>query len=179
MIQFGRFGDKTIRAFAVETDYSYRFHDVARKPQIGIKVDFIGGDRRQGDDRLNTFNSLFSNPSYFGLLAQLDPMNLFDMHPWVGLELNERTELTFDWDFFWRASKEDGLYAPSRILIRRGNENQARWVGHQPGIELVHRIDRHATWQMEASYFLPGAFLRDSGQSENLFHVATTLSYRF
>jgi len=179
MFQFGELGSKRIRAFAIETDYHYRLGELRFLPLLGIKLDYISGDRNHGDDRLETFNPMFPNPSYFGLLGQITPMNLFDVHPSVALELTSRAELLLEWDFFWRASKEDGLYGPPRFLVREGHEAESRYIGHQPGGELRFRIDRHITWRSEASYFVAGDFIQETGESENIFHFASTLSFRF
>ena len=179
ILQFGVFGAKDILSFAIETDYHYRLLNVRFRPELGMKLDYIGGDRRHGDDELNTFNPLFPNPAYFGLLAQMTPMNLLDVHPSVRLEVSERAELILEWDFFWRASKEDGLYAPPRFLVREGQDAEALYIGHQPGAEFLYRFDRHLTWDTELSYFAAGAFIRETGESEDIFHLASTLSYRF
>jgi len=149
------------------------------RPTLGIKLDYISGDRHRGDDRLGTFNPMFGNPSYFGLLAQIMPMNLIAVHPSVGLELTSEAELLLDWDFFWRASKADGLYGPPRFLIREGDDAESRYIGHQPGGVIVFRIGRHITWRSEASYFIAGDFIQETGESENIFHFASTLSDRF
>ena len=179
MYQFGSFGDKTISAFAFEGDWYYQFHDSKWKPELGMKLDYISGDRNHGDDKLNTFNPLFDNPAYFGLLAKMAPVNLMDIHPSLKLEPDEKVEIVLDWDFFWRASKEDGLYAPPRFLRREGHEAESRWIGHQPGFEFVYQINRHFKWKSETSYFITGEFIKETGESENLFYFASTLSFKF
>jgi hypothetical protein len=179
MFQFGEFGDKGIRAFAIETDYRYLLDDLPLRPVLGVKLDYVSGDGDRDDDRLGTFNPMFPNPSYFGLLGQITPMNMVDVHPWVVLELSDRTELLLEWDLMWRASKEDGLYGPPRFLTREGGDAESRSIGHQLGAELVLRLGRHLTWSSELSYFLAGDFIRETGESENIFHFASTLSFRF
>jgi hypothetical protein len=179
MFQFGDFGSKRITAFSVSTDYHYRLHNTRFRPELGIKLDYISGDRRHGDENLNTFNPLFPNPSYFGLLGQLAPMNFFDVHPSVILELGHRAALMIDWDIFWRASKEDGLHVPPRFLFREGEQAESRYIGHQPGIEFVYVFGRHLVWNTEASYFVSGPFIEETGASENIFHFASTMSFRF
>lgn len=179
ILQLGTFGDQSIRALAVETDYMYKIVGLPLRPALGIKLDYIGGDGRLGDDRLGTFNPLFPNPAYFGLLGQLTPMNLIDVHPSVRFELNKTTELTIDWDFFWRARLEDGIYSPPRFLLREGQPAESRFIGHQPGFEIVSRFSRHVTWSTEASLFAAGAFLDETGEAENILHAATTLSFKF
>ncbi len=179
MLQVGTFGDKRIAAFAVETDYYYRFAGVRFRPELGIKLDYVSGDREHGDNRLNTFNPLFPNPAYFGLLGQITPMNLFDVHPSIALELADQVDVVADWDVFWRASTQDGLYAPPRFLAREGQNVAPRFIGHQPSFELQYRIDRHATWSFEASYFVSGSFIQASGDAPNILHLASSLAYKF
>ena len=101
------------------------------------------------------------------------------VHPSVRLELTSNAELTVDWDFFWRANKEDGLYAPPRFLSRVGNRSQSRFIGHQPGLEFAHRFDRHLTWSAEISYFVTGPFVAESGESENILHLTSSFSVKF
>ena len=179
MFQFGNFGGEGIRAFAIETDYAYSFHAARFRPVLGIKLDYASGDHGQSPGTLNTFNPMFENPAYFGLLAQVTPMNLIDVHPSVALELAEGAELVLDWDFFWRANLEDGLYSPPRFLVRPGDPTQRRYVGHQPGFEFAVGVNRHVTWSAEASYFVSGGYIEDSGDAENILHLATTLSFKF
>ena len=106
-------------------------------------------------------------------------MNLFDIHPSITLELSQRAEAILDWDFFWRASLEDGLYSPPRFFARGGDPTHGRYVGHQPGLEFIYRASRHLRWSAEASYFLSGDYLRDSGNAEDIIHLATTMSFKF
>jgi len=179
IFQFGTFGDQNIRAFAVETDFHYLLNSLELRPVLGIRLDYVSGDRGAADGTLNTFNALFTNPAYFGLLSQLTPMNLFDIHPSLTLELSERAEAIVDWDFFWRASKDDGLYSPPRFFARAGDPMQGRFIGHQPGLEFVYRVSRHLTWSTEASYFVSGDYLMDSGDAENIINLATTLSFKY
>jgi hypothetical protein len=179
MYQFGKFAGRNISAFAIETDYHYRLNRVTLRPEPGVKLDYISGDRDPDDGTLNTFNPLFTNPAYFGLLTQITPMNLLDVHPSLGLELAEGIELVLDWDVFWRAALEDGLYSPPRFLAREGDSTQPRFIGHQPGFELVYRVNRHVTWRGEASYFLSGPFIEESGESRNILHLASTMSFKF
>jgi hypothetical protein len=177
--QFGSFGDKDINAFAIEGDWYYRFIYAKWKPEVGMKLDYISGDRKHGDDKLNTFNPLFNNPTYFGLLGKIAPMNLMDIHPSLRLEPNEKIEIILDWDFFWRVSKEDGLYRPPRFLNREGHEAESRWIGHQPSFEFSYLINRHFKLKVETSYFITGDFIQETGESKNLFHFATTSSFKF
>jgi len=179
MYQFGTFADKDINAWAIELDYHYSFLNTEHLKSVGFKLDYISGDRTAGDDKLQTFNPLFTNPAYFGLLTVLTPVNLMDIHPSSKWKLGENIEFSFDWDFFWRASKNDGLYRPTRFLARDGQNADSRFIGHKPGIVLGYKVSRHIKWSVDASYFISGPFIKETGESENIFHFATTTSYKF
>ncbi|MTI32184.1 alginate export family protein [Xanthovirga aplysinae] len=179
MYQMGSLEDKSINAWALELDYHWLIHNRRNLKSLGLKLDYVSGDRNAGDNQLQTFNPLFNNPAYFGLLGNLAPMNLIDIHPSVLWEFNENIEFILDWDIYWRASKEDGLYAPPRFLSREGQEAQARFIGHQAGFELSYAINRHLNWKTEVSYFMTGDFIKETGEHKNIFHLATTFSYKF
>jgi hypothetical protein len=75
--------------------------------------------------------------------------------------------LSFDWDFFWRASAADGLYSVTYVLNRSGNASQSRYIGNQLTAEVDWNAARH--WEMELflTYFRAGAFLKESGPGFN------------
>ncbi len=179
MVQFGTFGSNEIFAAALQTDFYYGFYEMNLKPVIGLKVDYISGDREMGDGKLNTFNPFFANPTYFGLITQIAPINLFDIHPSLKLEISDNVELVMDWDIYWRANESDGVYAPPRFLTREGQESQSRFIGHQIGTVITYQMGRHITWSTEMSYFVPGSFVGETGPDENIFYLASTLSFKF
>ena len=43
----------------------------------------------------------------------------------------------------------------------------------------TRRLLTVVTWSGEASYFVSGSYLEESGDAENMLHVATTLSLKF
>ncbi|WP_462253232.1 alginate export family protein [Ferruginibacter sp.] len=173
--QFGKFGNKTINAFSIEGEWHYNLINNKFKPDIGLKLDYVSGDKNQGDDKLGTFNPYFNNPAYFGLILQVAAMNLFDIHPSIKLQLFEKFSATAEADFYWRAQRCDGLYAGSKALLRASNNSQSRWIGWQSGLKFEYEINRYLKLSNETYYFLAGDFVNETGDSNNTFYNGLTL----
>ncbi len=173
--QFGEFGNKTISAFSIEGDWHYNLINTKFKPDLGIKLDYVSGDKNKGDDKLGTFNPYFNNPAYFGLITQVAAMNLFDIHPSVKVQLTEKLTATAEADFYWRAQLNDGLYGSSKSLLRASNNSQSRFIGSQSGLKLDYEINRNIKISNETYYFAAGNFVKETGDSKNTFYNGMTL----
>ncbi len=177
MYQFGSFGNKSISSFAVELDYHYIFPEKKFDPILGIKLDYITGDKNGNDDQLNTFNSLYTNPTYFGQSATIAPANLLDIHPSFKLNFTKQISVEMDWDFLWRASSNDGIYSPSGFLLYSGAHNNHRFIGHNPGLNVYWFLSRNLSFDGKLSYLIPGKFIKKQNGSA-LTYVAITASYK-
>jgi len=65
--QSGKFNQSTISAFGISADINYKVIP-ANKFIVGIGGNYMSGDKNKNDNRLNTYNLLFSKPQY-GLTA--------------------------------------------------------------------------------------------------------------
>lgn len=173
--QFGEFGNKTISAFSIEGDWHYNLINTKFAPDFGIKLDYVSGDKNQGDDKLGTFNPYFNNPAYFGLITQVAAMNLFDIHPSVKFQFTEKLSATAESDFYWRASINDGLYTGSKALLRVSNNNKSGFIGYQSGLKLDFEINRNLKLSSEIYLFVAGDFVKETGESNNTFYNAFTM----
>ncbi|MCL9806972.1 alginate export family protein [Flavobacterium amniphilum] len=173
--QFGDFGDKTISAFSIAGDWHYNLINTKFKPDFGLKLDYISGDKNKGDNKLGTFNPYFNNPAYFGLITQVAAMNMFDIHPSIKLNFTERFEAVIEADFYWRAKLEDGLYNGGKRLILPSNNSNSRFIGFQNGLKLEYEINRNLQLSSETYLFVAGDFVKQSGASKNTFYNGLTI----
>ena len=173
--QFGSFGNKSIGAYSIEGDWHYNLINTKFKPDFGIKLDYVSGDKKKGDNKLGTFNPYFNNPAYFGLITQINAMNLFDVHPSVKLQFNENISTTAEADIYWRAQLEDGLYSGSKALLRGNNGSKSRYIGWQIGLKLEYEINRNVKLSNETYYFAAGDFIKETGDSKNTFYNGLTM----
>jgi hypothetical protein len=177
--QFGGFGRGDISAWTVASDTGYTLRDARLRPRVGVKANVTSGDRDPGDQTLQTFNPLFPRGAYFGQLVSVGPLNHTDLHPTLDLNLPRGVSATLDWVFYWRTSTRDGVYGIPGNLLRTGRRSNARFVGHQPGVEVRWQIDRHTTFTVNYARFQTGRFLRETPPGENTTYFAAWVTYKF
>lgn len=177
--QFGELGNADVSAFNVETDWHYKLINTTWLWNPGLKLEYTSGDKNTGDSKLNSFNPLFVNPAYYSLAATITPVNLISIHPSIAAQPTEKLKLYTEWAFFWRASENDGLYQPPRFLNQPANGSAEKSLGSQLGFKASYEFNRHLSFDLDISYFIAGAFQKTSEASENIFHFAPTLSYKF
>jgi hypothetical protein len=179
--QVGSFGPGNIRAWTASGEFGYLFKMLPLRPLLQLRTEYISGDRRAENADLQTFNPLFPKGAYFGQAALIGPANLFDLHPVLTLYPARTTDfaLSFDWDFFWRASAADGLYSVPYVLNRPGNASQSRYIGNQLTAEMDWNAARHWELELFLTYFRAGAFLQESGPGLNQTYVSPRVTFRF
>jgi hypothetical protein len=181
--QFGSFGNRSIRAWAIASEASYNLASLPLKPRIGLRADIASGDGGNPQEPLGTFNPLFPNANYFGILADTGPgaVNFRDLHPDVRLLLPHNIYVDADWVIQWRQSLRDGVYdaAGSLLVPSPTVPTNSRFVGHRPGLEVRWQINRHAYVQADYGVFFAGPFLRAATRPYNLNYTSLWVGYKF
>jgi hypothetical protein len=180
ILQVGSFGQSSILAWGFASETGVSVPKFPPKTRISLRMDLASGDRG-GKSSLGTFNPLFPNGDYFGVLADTGPgpVNFRDIHPKFILPLPHEITVVPDWLFWWRQSLQDGVYTvPGTLLIPAGT-SQARFVGHRPGVEMRWQINRHLYMQTDYGVFFAGSFLRQSNRPQNLNYFSSWLGYKF
>lgn len=177
--QFGKIGTDDIRAFSIDTDWHFDLKETKLKWRPGLKLEYTSGDQTAGDGSVNSFNPMFVNPAFYSLAATVTPVNIMGIHPSVSFQPVKNLKLYTEWAVFWRASKNDALYRPTRFINRPANGIESRSIGHQFGGKIQYEINRHTSFDFDISYFIAGDFLEESGEAENILHLAPTLNFRF
>jgi hypothetical protein len=125
--QWGNFGSGSIRAWSVSTETGFTFDRLRFQPRPLLRANVYSGDGNAAGQNLGTFNPLFPRGAYFTpkALPFLGPQNLVDLHPVLQFHLKPNVTGAFAWNWYWRESTHDGIYAfGSGILIDP--------AGHQP-----------------------------------------------
>lgn len=179
IFQFGEIGSNDISAFSIDTDWHYDLYHTKWKWSPGLKLEYTSGDKKVNDGKINSFNPMFVNPAFYSLAATITPVNIMSIHPSISLQPIKKLRLYAEWAVFWRASKNDGLYRPTRFINRPANSIPSRNIGHQFGGKAQFEINRTLSIDLDISYFFAGDFLKMSGEAENIFHIAPTANLRF
>jgi hypothetical protein len=65
----------------------------------------------------------------------------------------------FAWDWYWRESTHDGIYAfGSRVLIDPAGASHARYLGNQGDLEIRWALVPHIIIAFNLAGFQPGTF---------------------
>lgn len=180
--QLGKFGRGDIGAWSFITNNGYTFRTGRLKrlqPRIGVETGVVSGDNDPRHSDLQTFNPLFPRGAYFGQIRANGALNVMGFRPRLTLQLTKRISFSTNSFFFWRQSLRDGLYSVAGNLLRTGQLSRARYIGTQPEVEAVVRIDRHTTFTINYARFLAGPFLRETPPGRDITYFATWVTYRF
>lgn len=177
--QAGRFGDDGIRAWTVATETGYRYADVAWQPRVALLAAAASGDRGGENKRLGTFNPMYPRGNYFGEEATLGPRNFFNLQPTLTVQPLPQVELTASLSAFWRASAQDGVYAPSGALMRAPGDSRARYVATVASFGATWQPAPGWSTSLVLANLWPGRFLQETGMHEPLRYVELTALYSF
>lgn len=182
--QFGDFdspgGDGDILAWSVASDTGYTFEQAPLVPRLALRANIISGDRDPGDPDIQTFNPLFPKGKYFGELSPIGPSNLIHVNPYALFHLTEQLQLMGNVAFYWRQSKDDGVYALGGMdLLRAADGSDSRYIGTQAELLLEFQVNRHLSVAGSCSLFTAGGFIEDTGADETIRFVGLESMYRF
>ncbi len=178
--QFGTFAGRSIRAWTLSANCSYRLPVLVFRPLLGLKTEVISGDEAQDDDRLQTFNPLFPRGAYFGLAAFIGPSNLWDVHPSLALQLApQKLVCTLDYDAFWRYSRNDGIYNQAVAPLYSGKGTTGRFIGHQSAVDFTYTPNQHFLLRAEGTWFSAGEFLEQAGPGKDILFGGLTVQFKF
>ncbi|MBW8683840.1 alginate export family protein [Chitinophaga rhizophila] len=178
--QFGSFGEGRISAWTTAIDIGYSFEHARFKPSINLRNDYISGDRKAGDGKLQTFNPLYPKGGYFGFNPRVGPANLIDLHPYGTLTFSDRFGIQADVVFNWRYSREDGIYRPSGSFDTGGSAIDGRYIGTAYLLSGDYVFSRFVKLSCGLQYFKTGPFINELvNPSTNSFFFNTQLSFKF
>lgn len=179
LYQLGSWGKQAIRAYTASANVTYSPNIGKFSPTLGLKTEFISGDKEKDDQRLNTFNPLFPRGAYFGLAALIGPANLVDLHPSIDMNITSKLVFGMDYDIFWRYSLQDGIYGPNVVLIYGDRESKQAHIGKQLGISLEYTPNRHFSIVPEVTWFSAGNYLKEVSSGKDVLFGAVTMQFKY
>lgn len=179
ILEVGQFEDGHLTAWGLYTDTGWTFDGLPALPRVGCRADVLSGDRNRGDGNLGTFDSFYPRGILHGEAGSFGPSNLIAVTPEIDLQPAPWLFLSARWTFYWRESREDGLYTLNLGLFAPGAASDERFVAHEISITADTYVGRHVILSSVASFTKTGPFLRDAGFREDQFFVSATLTVRW
>ena len=169
MVQAGRVGASTIRAWNVGARTGYTFSGVAWQPRAGLQFDAASGDKRRGDGIEGTFNPLFPNGYYFTLGSYTGDTNLVHLKPSVTLRPAGGLSVVGAAGFLWREATTDSVYLQPNIPIAGTAGSGRRWTGSYTQLRIDYAVDRHIGTALEAVSYKVGDTVRNAGGRDSTY----------
>jgi hypothetical protein len=180
--QWGSFGSASIRAWSASTETGYTFDRARFHPRPLLRADVYSGDGNPSNHPLGTFNSLFPRGAYFApkTAPSLGPQNLIDVHPVLQFQLKTNVTGAIAWDWYWRESTHDGIYAfGSGALIDPAGTSDARYLGNQGDLEIRWAPVRHTIIAFNLAGFEPKTFFNTVTYNGAPIEGNVGFTYRF
>lgn len=175
--QTGHFSEQRIGAWTLSLNGELKSHLGKSQLRWGLKTELISGDRDPDYNRQNTFDAMYPRGAYFGRVARFGPANLFDIHPYVNFNAG-KFYFELDQDLFWRYSVHDAVYNAA-LMPEYSSTNSKSFIGNQIGNLMGYEADKHFNIEFESNIIFPGAFLKESGNTNTLYHFVVTAEYKF
>lgn len=177
--QAGDMGDDSINAFMVASQIGYTFADVTATPRLFAGVDYASGDNATGGD-VETFNQLFPlGHAYLGYIDQIGRQNILDVSTGVTVKPCKPVMLELQGHLFWRADEADGLYNAGGSAYRAAGSDNSREVGAEIDLLMKYALNRHTDLMLGYSHFFAGAFIEQTGPSDDIDFVYAAVEFRF
>jgi hypothetical protein len=180
--QWGSFGNDSIDAWSVSSETGYTFNQVRFQPRPLLRADVYSGNRSETGDTLGTFNPFFPRGAYFTpkVTPILGPENLMDIHPMVQFLLRQNITGSIAWDWYWRNSIHDGVYAfGSGAVMDSANSSTRRYLGNQGDMEIRWSPAPHLVVAFNLMGFQPGNFFNQVINNHPPIAANAGLTFRF
>lgn len=179
--QAGRFNALHIAAYAISGDLNYTIN-AKLNLMAGVAANYISGDKNSSDGRLNTYNLIYSKPSY-GLAAPIGSSNIINFNPYMRIAPLRRLLIYGAVYFMWRQSARDGTYSPGMAQLRplpsALPNSTSKPIGTQYAIETNYELDKHFSFAVDAAYFKAGRYVKETGKGLNISYLSLKGTFKF
>jgi Alginate export len=179
--QTGKFNNANIRAYAFSADVNYvvnkKLHFI-----IGLGGNYISGDKDKNDNKLNTYNLIFSKPSY-GLAAPIGSSNIENINPYIKINPLNNLSLYAGVYFMKRQNNQDGTYSPGMAQVRPNSANlfvsTKHQIGTQYAIETSYNVNQHISFAIDAAFFKAGEYVKETGKGLDISYLSFKGAFKF
>lgn len=182
--QVGQVRDLSLNAGAIHAGFGYNWMDVTWKPRLWTEYNFATGDSDPTDDNIETFQNLFpTNHKFYGIMDLFAWQNLHN--PMARLQASPMKNVVaqLDYNAFWLANTNDVGYRANGLTPLRPLTPAARtannYVGSEIDFVVTWNVNKNVNVQAGYSHFFAGAYLADTGPSDdaNFGYVMATLNF--
>jgi hypothetical protein len=179
--QTGTFNNLKISAYGFSSDINYKI-ETKYNFTVGVAANYISGDKNKSDNQLNTYNLIFSKPSY-GLAAPIGSSNIENLNPYVKLNPIKKLSVYAGVYFMMRQSTQDGTYSPGMGQVRPTPTNlfisNRKSIGTQYALETWYDYNKNLSFAIDGAYFKAGSYVKETGKGLDISYISFKSTFKF
>jgi hypothetical protein len=178
--QTGDFAGQSISAGFVSAEVGWKPCARCFEPRIAVGADYASGDSDGAGGDLGTYNQLFpTGHAFFGFIDNIGRQNLIAGRLSASIKPTQKLTILADLHQFWRAEANDAVYNAGGAIFRAPGGSTSRDDGAEFDLVVRLKTSRHTEWEGAWCHFFPGAFLDQTGASEDEDFFYVSLTYTF
>jgi len=178
--QFGNWGADEIRAYGLVFHLGYTFN-VAWRPHLIAQYVKGSGDKEPNDGKHGTFDGIFggSDTILYGWMNLFFWPNLREHRLDLILTPEETTTFRAEYHYFMLDEAKDAWYYPSKAQRMDKTGSSGRELGQELDFSVRKKVSNHLELLGGYSFFVPGEFIENTGDSPKVhwYFLETTLSF--
>jgi Alginate export len=159
--------------YKVETKYNTTF---------GLGANYISGDKNKADNQLNTYNLIYSKPSY-GLAAPIGSSNIVNLNPYIRINPIKKLSIYAGVYFLSRQSNQDGTYSPGMAQVRPTPNklfaSSNKEIGKQYAFETTYIYNQNLSFALDGAYFSAGNYVMETGKGLDIKYISFKSTFKF
>lgn len=163
MLQYGDIADQSIQAWALSAITAYHLKDQPYSPKLAVQIDAASGDKNPHDGKLNTFNQLFANGSYFTLAGYSGYSNLIHIKPSITIQPNDQLTLMAALGLQWRQTTQDAIYFQGNSSMPNTAGQGSKWTGKYLQLRADQKVNSNLSMAVEAVHYDVGKTILNAG----------------
>jgi hypothetical protein len=179
--QSGTFNNLDILAYGFSSDINYKI-ETKYNVIFGVGANYFTGDKNKSDNQLNTYNLIFSKPSY-GLAAPIGSSNIQNLNPYVRLNPIKKLSVYAGVYFMTRQSTQDGTYSPGMAEVRPTPAklfvSNKKSIGTQYALETSYEYNRNLAFAIDGAYFKAGNYVKETGKGLDIKYISFKAAFKF
>jgi hypothetical protein len=178
--QFGSRAHEDIEAWAWHNELGYTFAEVPWSPRLGMEYNHGSGDDDASDGRVGNFDNLFpTNHLHYGYIDFASLRNLDHLEANVTVKPAKPLTLAAKHHWFRRDTNKSAWFNAGQGVIRAAGISASETLGQETDLLIKWQVSQHVDTLMGYSHFYAGAFVRDTGASDdaNFCYWQTTVKF--
>lgn len=164
--QFGEYGSDKINSLGLFLSLGYNF-EISWKPNIELQYTYGSGDKNPSDGKNNTFDGIFggADSKLYGWMNMFFWKNLTEYRVNFTLNPEEDFSLRAEYHYFTLSEAKDAWYFPGNAQRRDKKGKSGTELGHEIDFSTKKKLFTFLEVQAGYSFFIPGEFVKNTGDS--------------